>query len=227
VLNGGQSHTRFLNACRIHAAFQHDHVPPLLMVGENASRCYAIRTFVDGDDLLNNIRGRAMAPGDLVRIVTTVASALDAMHGRELVHGCVHPRHLLQDRNESIWLIGFGEWPPGEVIGNPLHLAPEQLDQAAGPVGPQTDVYQLAETAAWLLAGRHPFQDWRRPEELFAAKRSDDGWRTGPFRNLPGRVAAAFGRALAPDPADRYPMAGEFAAALAAAFAPRSRWRFW
>ena len=229
VLNDGRNHARFLDACRVHAAVEHEHIPPLYEVGERDGRLYAARMFVDGDDLLNNIRGRAVAPADLVRLVAAVASAVDAMHVRGVLHGCVHPRHVLQGRDGSIWLIGLGEWPPGESIGNPLHLAPEQLEPGRLPSGPPTDVYQLAETAAWLLAGRHPFQDWHRPEPLLAAKRLEDGWHTGPLRNLPNRVATAFGRALAPDPADRFPTTGDFAAALAAAFGrrPRFRWRFW
>jgi serine/threonine-protein kinase len=231
TLNDGQSARRFANTCQIHAALGDElQVPRLFDVGELEHIPYAIRKFIDGDDLLNNIRGRTVAPDDLVRIVTTVATILNAMHRLGVIHGTVHPRHLLQDRDGAVWVIGFGEMPPaGLVMGNPLHLALEQFDRWTGPVGPATDVYQLAETAAWLLAGRHPYQDFRPPDDLLAAKRSEDGWRTGALRNLSEPVAAVFRRALAPDPAVRYPTAGEFAAALANAFQerPRSRWRFW
>lgn len=231
VLNDRQSGRRFYESCRIHAALgENIPVPPIYELGEFESGPYAIRKFIDGDDLLNNIRSRAVTPDDLVRIVTTVATVLDAMHRLGVIHGTVHPRHLLQDRDGAVWVIGFGEMPPpGLVMGNPLHLALEQFDRGAGQVGPATDVYQLAETAAWLLAGRHPYQDFRPPDDLLAAKRSEDGWRTDALRNLSEPVAAVFRRALAPDPAARYPTAGEFAANLADAFQerPRSRWRLW
>jgi uncharacterized protein (TIGR02996 family) len=231
MLNDRQSARRFLNSCRIHAALGENlQAPPLYEVGENQSGPYSIRKFIDGDDLVNNIRGRTVAPDDLVRIVTTVATVLDAMHRLGVIHGTVHPRHLLQDRDGAVWVIGFGEMPPpGLVMGNPLHLALEQFDRGAGQVGPATDVYQLAETAAWLLAGRHPYRDSRPPDELLAAKRSEDGWRTRALQSLSEAVAAVFRRALAPDPAARYSTAGEFAAALADALQerPRSRWRFW
>jgi serine/threonine kinase PknH len=232
VLNNGQSARRFMNYdCRIHAALgENVQVPPLYVVGETQDGPYAVRKFVDGDDLLNNIRGRTVTPAELVRIVTTVATVLDQMHRLGVIHGTVHPRHLLQERDGSVWVIGFGEMPPqGVVTGNPMHLAVEQFDRGAGDIGPATDVCQLAETAAWLLGARHPYEGFRPPDELLAAKRAEDGWRTGTLRNLSDPVAAVFRRALAPDPAARFPTAGEFASALADAFQerPRSRWRFW
>ena len=225
ILNDRQSARRFLNSCRIHGALGDGlPVPPLYEVATTANAVYAVGMFIDGDDLLNNIRGRTITPADLVRIVTTVATALDEIHRRGVLHGSVHPRHLLQDQDGRVWVIGFGEMPtPGLVMGNPVHLAIEQFDRGAGDVGPATDVYQLAETAAWLLGGQHPYQDYRPPDELLAAKRADDGWRSGSLRDLPGPVAAVFRRALDPDPAARHPTAGEFAAALAGAFRERPR----
>jgi eukaryotic-like serine/threonine-protein kinase len=126
-------------------------------------------------------------------------------------------------------VIGFGEMePPGQATGNPLHCAPEQFGPNPGPIGPRTDVYQLAETAAWLLAGEHPFDVGRSAERVLAAKQAADGWRTGRLRNLPRAVTTTFRRALSPDPAARYPSAGEFAAALAEAVHERRRaWRVW
>jgi serine/threonine-protein kinase len=131
----------------------------------------------------------------------------------------------------TAWLIGFGEYPPREpsAVGNLLHVAPEQLE--AGWVMPASDVYALAETALWLLTGRHPFAGLRSTE-LPAAKHtsqlSRQTWESRP--SIPPAVERVLRRGLAANPMDRYAKAGEFATALASVgqLGRRSNWwRFW
>jgi serine/threonine-protein kinase len=116
------------------------------------------------------------------------------------------------------------------ALGNPLHLAPEQFE-GDGQATPASDVFALAETALWLLCGRHPFEGFRAAE-LLAAKRA------GQFRRriqellpgIPPAVDQVLRRGMAGDPAGRYATAGEFAAALASAEyagASSRRWWFW
>ncbi len=152
--------------------------------------------------------------------IAQIAAALDYAHSRGVVHGYVHPRHILIGKDESIWLIGFGEFPPPPediFCGNPLHLAPEQFE-ADCRTTLASDVYALTETALWLLCECHPFKGIEI-SELLEAK------RTGRLRREiqefdPGISPAlerVLHRGLAPEPTGRYATAGEFAAALASA----------
>jgi uncharacterized protein (TIGR02996 family) len=229
VLNRRQYADRFLEACRTHAAVTHARIPALYSVEERGGVRFAVRQFIDGAVLRDRIRDRDLDAAAAVRVVSAVAEALDAMHTRGVLHGNVHPRHILVDRDGAPWLIGLGEYPPDELVGNPLHLAPEQIDPRLGPAGPGTDVYQLAETVAWLLAGMHPFQSCRAAFDLGAAKHQPDAWRTGPLRDLPWRLTRVLRRALCPDPDRRHRTPGEFAAAFAGALEqrPRSWWQIW
>jgi uncharacterized protein (TIGR02996 family) len=228
VLNRPRDVSPFRSACQAGARVQEEHIPRLYEVGEFRGQPYSVRMFIDGDDLCNNLRGAKLAPPIILQAITAAASALDAIHRQGFVHGCVHPRHLLRSNDGSVWLIGLGETLSAESpIGNPLHLAPEQFEGPIGPAGSLVDVYQLAETAAWLLTRWHPFQTYLGPERLLAAKRSANGWRTDAMRDLPHRAIAVLGRAMSPDPAARYQTAGEFAVALADGFGQRPRWRPW
>jgi len=226
--NGDEQFTR---ACEVQAALEHPNIPRLFEVGDCSGRLYAARHFVDGADLLESI-GHGMPVLEVARILTAIASALGHAHTLGVVHGYVHPRHFLLGQSSSVWLIGFGEFPPGqfEVFGNPLHLAPEQFEAAATPT-PQTDVYQLAECAIWLLTGQHPFRTIPG-QQMTSAKQTLHPWTTD--RDFTDRLPAGTGlvvrRAMAPNPTDRYgtpiEFAREFTAAVQRWFA-RPWWRFW
>jgi uncharacterized protein (TIGR02996 family) len=226
---------RFLNAARIDASLQHPRIPPLFEVAEHQGRPYAVRQFVEGSDLRSDIDRAPQSPMEVARVATEIAEVLDYAHGVGVVHGYVHPRHVLLGHERSAWLIGFGEWPPDDraIFGNLAHLAPEQLDDG-GDITPRTDVYLLAESVLWALCGRHPFRSFRAIDELRVAKRAAQAWRVRPeWRGtIPAGVESVLRRALSPAPADRYLAAGEFAAALLAAVqggaaGHRPWWRFW
>jgi serine/threonine protein kinase len=232
VLRHGGHVPHFWHAAQLNASLEHSHIPALCEVGEAAEQMYTARIFVDGDDLQNGIRNCIRSVKEIATIIAQVAAALDYAHGRGVVHGYVHPRHVLLGDNGASWLIGFGEYPPADAaaLGNPLHLAPEQLERV-GALTPATDVFALSETALWLLSGRHPFEGIRAAE-LLVAKRS--GALRRPIKDLlPGispAVEHVLRRGLAGDPEARYAKAGEFATALASAAhvgMHARRWWFW
>jgi serine/threonine-protein kinase len=220
----------FLEASQLEARLEHPHIPSLYEVGEaEGGSQYSVRQFVDGDDLQNDIGSASRPHAEVARVIAQVSEALDYLHGRGAVHGYVHPRHLLLGRDGAAWLIGFGEYPPAYPAAvHPVHLAPEQLE-AGGQVTPRADVYGLAETAFWLLCGRHPFGTFGDGEPLLTAKRQG---QTRPIdrvmrQGLPDEVRAVLLRGLCPAPAERYDSAGAFARALTAAVRPKRWWRFW
>ncbi|HVS35758.1 MAG TPA: serine/threonine-protein kinase [Gemmataceae bacterium] len=217
ILRRNHDSQRFMQAAQINAALSHPCIPALYEVGDARGRLYCVRQFVEGDDLQNGIGyGRNFA--EVARVIADVAGALDHAHGRGVLHGYVHPRHILLAHDSAAWLIGFGEHSPADVVaeGNPLHLAPEQL--AGHTATPATDVFALSETAAWLLCGRHPSCGFATAQ-LQSAKRQS---RTGRgvqlvWAGIPPAVQRVLRQGMAPDPADRHATAGEFAAALSSA----------
>jgi serine/threonine-protein kinase len=101
----------------------------------------------------------------------------------------------------------------GDVLGTPAYMPPEQARGDIRRHGPATDVYALGAILHHLLTGRPPFTGtgaagWRQvlsgtPDQL-------DVTDVGP------ELAAICGRAMAREPTDRYPNAGELAAAIEA-----------
>jgi serine/threonine protein kinase len=149
----------FFRIARVIASLNHTGIVPCYEVGEVKGRQYVALAFIPGEDLRYQIAARGSQPaGEVVRVIRDVAAALDYAHGRGIIHGHLHPKHILLDAGGFTRLIGFGEYPlpGGAVLGNPLHLAPEQFS-SAGPLTTRTDVYALAETAYWMLCGKHPY----------------------------------------------------------------------
>ena len=103
----------------------------------------------------------------------------------------------------------------GPLLGTPNYVSPEQLQGMQ--VDGRTDQYALACTAFELLAGTPPFRADNAMAimyaQVYAPPPQLTSWRPG----LALEVNQVFARALAKDPASRYPSCQEFADALATA----------
>ncbi|MEV0660466.1 protein kinase [Actinomadura luteofluorescens] len=143
--------------------------------------------------------------------------ALQALHDEGLVHGDVRPGRILRGEAGPL-LTGAAtarglaaHAAPGvlEPVArervNPAFAPPEALRQE--PQTAQSDVYGLGATLWGLLAGRAPFaaDGQRAPDGAVPQMPRDD---------VPEWLANALGRALAGEPADRFPTARAFAEAL-------------
>jgi serine/threonine-protein kinase len=104
----------------------------------------------------------------------------------------------------------------GTVLGTAGYLSPEQ---ARGErAGPASDRYALGIVAWELLTGRRPFES-ESPTAEAAAHVNAPIPSVCERTELPCELDPVFTKALAKDPAERYPTADEFVAALRGAFA--------
>ncbi len=97
----------------------------------------------------------------LWRIATDVASALDHIHGRGLLHGDVKPENLLCTAEGDVKLLDLGlstvigALGDGTVAGTLSHLAPEAL---AGCPDERSDLYALGSCLYTVASGQLPRQ---------------------------------------------------------------------
>jgi serine/threonine-protein kinase len=223
----------FLRIGRATAALCHPSIVACHEVAEFEGWMYIALDFVPGTSLSQEIAGGTRwSDEDVVRIVRDVGTALDCAHAQGIVHGHVHPKHILLTADRQPQVIGFGEYPPPEgcFFGNPLQLAPEQLMDETR-VTPRTDVFALSEIAFWMLTGKHPYAGPRAAEQL-AAKSKGTCQSLRQLRpDLSVAVDNVLRRGMAPKPEDRFPSAGELSESLAPALAAESPqkkwWRLW
>jgi serine/threonine protein kinase, bacterial len=219
---------RFNREADIVAHLWHPHIVGVHDRGETDGQLWLTMDYVEGSDaarLLQDQRGRGLPPGDVVRLVSAVADALDYAHERQLLHRDVKPSNILLSDIDSgrrrILLADFGiaRWVDDSTgltatdmaVGTVAYAAPEQL--LGDAIDGRADQYALAATAFHLLTGQQPFQH-TNPAVVISQH------LTAPPPAIADRVpelsalGPVFSRALAKKPEDRYPSCLEFAYAL-------------
>ncbi|MFD2474622.1 serine/threonine-protein kinase [Amycolatopsis silviterrae] len=203
--------TRFERETRIARDLVHPNVVPVLDAGftDDGHLGYLAMEYVRGDNLARLLAERgSLSFDETVAIGRGIAAALDAAHGRRLVHRDVKPGNILLDDTGRAYLCDFGIarqldltqlTATGAFLGTIGYAAPEQ--RQGKPAGPAADVYSLACVLWECLAGAPPGHD--------------DGL------GHPG--AAALRRSLSTDPDARHPTCAALVEELAAA-RRRRRW---
>jgi serine/threonine-protein kinase len=188
---------------------------------------YLVMELLRGESLADRLGREETVPLDqVVLIVWQVASALADAHGKGIVHRDLTPANVfltsvpgqplfvkLLDFGISKAVVGARKITKTfEVIGTVQYMAPEQA--VGGAVDTPADQFSLACIVYRALAGRLPF-DGKNPTEVLQAvafKQQEPLHRLAP--GLPRAVEDVLTRALAKDPAARFPKISDFAVAL-------------
>ena len=226
----GEFRERFIRESRAAAAVDHPHIIPVYGAGETDGVLYLAMRYVSGGDLRSVLRREGPLPaGRAAFLLSPVASALDAAHATGLVHRDVKPANVLVDtspgRPDHPYLSDFGLAKgaasavgltgTGQFLGTAEYAAPEQI--SAGRAHVQTDQYALACVAFTMLTGSLPFARDEPMSVLWAHLNDPPPSATARRFDLSPAVDQVLGRALAKEPAARYPSCGAFADALRAA----------
>jgi streptogramin lyase len=217
---------RFLRETELAASLEHPNVVPIHDAGNVDGRLYLAMRHVEGGDLRAVLRsGEAPTPARTLELVRQVASALDAAHASGLVHRDVKPSNVLLDGRGHVYLADFGltrrlddlgpEAADGRSLGTPAYLAPEQIE--GGTVDGRTDVYALGCLLYECLTGSPPFARDSRLAVAWAHLEEEPPSASAARPDLPEAIDAVIAKAMAKDPAQRYPTCAELVAAAEAA----------
>lgn len=94
---------------------------------------------------------------DVLLVFRMVATGLNAMHQRGLVHCDIKPNNILLSKAGAIKIIDLGQsckigTTKRRIQGTPDYIAPEQVRRK--PLVPKTDVFNLGATMYWALTGK-------------------------------------------------------------------------
>jgi DNA-binding beta-propeller fold protein YncE len=171
-----------------------------------------------------------LAPPRAARVISQVAAGLDAAHARGLVHRDVKPPNILIELRgdaEHAYLSDFGLTKrvgsgnsltaAGTWVGTPDYVAPEQVE--GRQVDARTDVYALGCVLFQALTGSAPYPRDSDVAVLYAHMQDPPPSVKAVRPELPAEFDTVIARALAKDPDDRYPSAGDLGRAAVAAAA--------
>ncbi|HEX9185578.1 MAG TPA: serine/threonine-protein kinase [Vicinamibacteria bacterium] len=212
---------RFLAEAQIAARLQHPGIVVVHDVGiDGASGSMFIA--------LELLRGRTLAdigeegPLDwrtVMRLVAQVARALHHAHLQGVVHRDVKPANVVVLPSGEAKVTDFGIarlesarqrlTSKGEFIGTPLYAAPEQASHEE--VDGRADVFSLASVAYTLLTGQSAFFAPTIPGIVHRVVYEEPEPPSHHVAGLPPEVERVLARAMAKDPARRYPTAEAFA----------------
>jgi serine/threonine protein kinase len=222
-------HERFQREWRLLDLIDHPHVIPAYEAGEVDGRLFVSMRWVQGPNLGEMLVPTAgLEPPRAVAIVGQVAAALEAVHGSGLVHRDVKPANILieaRGEHDHAFLSDLGIskridagdsiTATGGWMGTLDYAAPEQL--AAGPLDARADIYSLGCVLFEALTGRVPYPR-DSPMAKFSAHLHDPVPSASELHpGIPAAIDGVIARAMAKDPAARYPTAGDLARAAASA----------
>ncbi len=230
---------RFQHEARAVAALRHPSIVHMYDFDTQGGVPYMVMEYIDGPSLqalLADLHRRSEAavgdalpttdgsaspglPHDaVVRLMNAVCSALDYAHARGMVHRDIKPANVLLTADLEPVLSDFGiariagattYTAPGMVMGTAHYMAPEQAQGL--PIDGRCDQYAAAVLAFEALAGRVPYVGDTTGSVLAQHITAPVPSLSALLPSLPSGVDAVFARALAKEPDDRFPTAGDFA----------------
>ncbi|MGH7647644.1 MAG: serine/threonine-protein kinase [Gemmatimonadaceae bacterium] len=222
----GEIKSRFLREAETAAQLNHPDIVPIYSVDEREGLVFFVMACVDGDTLAKRLVERGPLPvEDARRILSEVADALDYAHGRGVIHRDIKPDNILLGEDGRAMVTDFGIaraiqegadsrlTATGVAIGTPAYMSPEQ---AAGDreIDGRSDLYSLGIVGYQMLAGQLPFQ----ASSTAAMLMKHISERPAPLNqvrpDVPADLSDAIMALLEKEPAQRFPSAAAFEAAM-------------
>ncbi len=221
---------RFIEEVRALIKLVHPHILPIQDYGEFQGVPFAVVAYFSGGDLRAKIdaAGGRLDVRDIVGWLPQIASALDFMHSKDIVHRDIKPDNILFDEQGNVLLSDFGIATVMQQIDTEETLVP-QLTRVGAFVGttayapPEAirrelsgayDQYSLGVTLYYALSGEMPFRA-STPEETLVLKSSREARPIKEIApDIPEAVASVVMRSIALDPDMRFPSCSALADAL-------------
>lgn len=225
---------RFTQEARAAARVKHPHIVTIHdvgFVGPRRDRPYIAMEYLEGHDLETELeRTGGMSLERALRLILPCIQALGVGHGAGIIHRDMKPSNLFIVQpgtlREKMVVLDFGIaqvgsapvrlTEKGELFGTPAYLAPEWITHQQSSAA--IDVYQMGLILAEMVRGR-PLVDALQPYDCLAM-------HVGGNLPVPDVIARSplgpvLDRAIAVDPAQRFPDCASFYQAL---LEPSSLW---
>jgi serine/threonine-protein kinase len=207
----------FQQEAEVIAALEHPCIVPIYDFGWHGEQPYIVMRYMAGGSLEDKLQREEIKQAEIAHIFKRIAEALDAAHARKVIHRDVKPSNFLYDSSGEIFLSDFGiakskpftddegDW----LVGTPAYMCPEQVKGTA--MDGRSDVYSLGIVLYRLLTGQLPFNSDSTTALISAQVDMPVPDIRLVKKNIPAVWQEVVGRAMAKDPKDRYPTAGDFA----------------
>ncbi|MEP6961861.1 MAG: protein kinase, partial [Acidobacteriota bacterium] len=227
---------RFEREARAASALSHPNICTVFDTGEADGQPYLVMELLDGQTLKERIGDKPMEAAAAVAIAMQIADALEAAHGKGILHRDIKPGNVMIVGRGHVKVLDFGlakqmsvaesdatltlrtETQAGHVMGTPAYLSPEVLKGAKADA--RSDLWAFGVVLYQMLSGRTPFRGATTLEISSGILKETPQALPG---SVPQGLRAIVERCLEKRPEERFQRAGEVRAALEAEAHPQSR----
>jgi serine/threonine protein kinase len=220
---GTDQHSGLVEEGRLLVDLEHPNLVRIYDLDFHDDRPFLVMEYVHGRNLEQYSAQEPVTPRRAAALVAKLANVMAVAHRHGIIHCDIKPRNILIDKSVQPRLIDFGmarmrhAWSDGvqsPVGGTLSYMAPEQARLEIDRIGPRTDIFALGGVLYFLLAGHAPITRQSQEEVWDQARRCD--FDAGALRTakVPRALERICLKAMAADPASRYPTADALANAL-------------
>ena len=206
---------KFVKEARSLARFRHPNIVSIIDIFEENDTAYYVMEFHAGGSLADKVKNAPLPEADAVKYIRQIASALEYVHSKQMMHLDVKPANILLDGEGNAILIDFGLAKQYDNDGRQTSTTPIGISHGYAPMeqyknggvsefSPVSDIYSLGATLYKLVTGLTP------PEanDVFEAGLPDLPSTLSP------QVCAAIEKSMQPRRANRPQNIGEFLSLL-------------
>jgi eukaryotic-like serine/threonine-protein kinase len=208
---------RFLEEASQASRFSDAHIAALYDVLDEHGELFLVMEYVDGETLRQRLH-RPMSLDQFFTIAIESAQALAAAHDRGIVHCDIKPENIMLTATGQVKVLDFGvakHLPHSDqsstlerasaMSGTPAYMAPEVLLERA--IDGRADIFSLGVVLYEMLAGHHPFlsSSFVATSQRILHEEPTSIRLFNPV--IPESLESLVARAIAKDPAKRFPNA--------------------
>ncbi|MCI5798159.1 protein kinase [bacterium] len=166
------SRKRFFREARLTCSLVHPNIVKVFDIGcdDKTGYLFIVMEYIDGENLERYAARRQLSERELLEILREMASALNVLGRRGIVHRDIKPCNIMRTRDGVLKLMDLGIAKAGpfatlgnltltmerSVFGTPAYSSPEQC-RNAHDIDVRSDIYSLGATLYQLASGRIPF----------------------------------------------------------------------
>jgi len=213
---------RFEREAQTIAALEHPAIVPVYDFGEEDRQPYLVMRYMPGGSLAERMAHGPLPIEQIVKIVSRMASALDAVHSKGIIHRDLKPANVLFDQYGEAYLSDFGiarlqesaaTLTGDSIVGTPAYMSPEQA-RGDPDIDGRSDIYALGAILFQMLTGKMPYEA-TTPMAVAMKHITDPVPRLSQARpDLPRSYEAIIDRAMAKDRTQRFAKGELMVAAL-------------